>query len=105
MDKHTFGKSQAAINLINSILKEPGNEQYAPIVGKLLGRHFQELHSINKIPDRRTREAIFQVWRKRFASQVAKLPEVVRTHTLCVATAKYRVLNKNNNNGVSNGRH
>ena len=90
MDKHTWGDSQAAINLATHILAQPEYNQYSKFVSRNLSKQFIALSSIMAIPDKNTRETTLKMWHDRFKGLVSVLPEVVRTHTLCVETGEYR---------------
>ena len=94
MDKHTFGDSQAAVNLMVDILEKPEYKQYSPRVARLLAKQFKALKAVAEISDKSVREATLQMWHRRFIGLASGLPELVKTHTLCVAAGKYhQILN------------
>ena len=88
--KHTFGDSQASINLIDNILAKPEYIKTRSKVFRLLARQLQAFAVIVAIPDEKVRLATLRMWHDKFAAKVAELPEIVRTHTLCVETGQYR---------------
>lgn len=92
METYTFGNSQAAKNLIGNILTMPEHVGYARKVARLLDKQFKTLTAVAGITDRTIREATLQIWHKRFGSLLDGLPEIVRTHVLCVENGKYRQL-------------
>ena len=92
MDKYTFGDSRAAINLMVDILGKPEYEKYSSRVAKLLSKQFQALNAVAEIRDKTIREATLQMWHRRFIGLAEDLPEVIKTHTLCVAAGKYHQL-------------
>ena len=91
MDRYTFGSSKAAQNLIN-ILQEPRYNQYSKRVARLLSKQSTILKEINTIHNKTIREATLKMWHEHFVVLCSSLPEIVRTHTLCVETAWYRQL-------------
>ena len=90
MDKYTFGNSQAAQNLVGDILRKPEYEKYSEQVARLLSKQIVTLKSINHIPIDHIRKATLKMWHEHFISLCSKLPEIVRTHVLCVETGWYR---------------
>jgi hypothetical protein len=90
IDKFTFGKTQSAINLMGILEKE--HKECLPRVMRLLSRQSESFNAIMHIPHEHTRNFTLDMWHKRFPMLVAELPEVVRTHTLCVETGWYRQL-------------
>ncbi len=94
MDKYTFGNSQSEINLVSDILMRPEYEAFSKKVARLLSKQFQVFNMVTNIPDERIKRHTLKMWHERFALLVQDLPEVVRTHTLCVETGKYRQLLK-----------
>ena len=88
--KYTFGDSQASINLIDDILAKPEYVKNRSKVFRLLGTQLQAFAVIVTIPDRKVRQATLGMWHDRFALRAAELPEIVRTHTICVETGHYR---------------
>ena len=90
--KHTFGKSQAALNLVGDILEKPEHKEFRPKVFRLLSKQSEFLNSVMEISNKRVREACLKMSHDRFATSVAELPEIVRTHVLCVETGVYRQL-------------
>ena len=90
---HTFGNSQAAINLMGNILEK----QDYPIkrkVLRLLSKQVNALTAVMDIKDKTVREATLAMWHKRFATLVSELPTVVETHVICVETGLFRKLLK-----------
>ena len=94
MDKYTFGNSQSEINLVSSILTNPQYAIYSRKVARLLSKQFQALNMVSTIPDERIKRHTMRMWHERFVSLLNDLPEIVKTHTLCVETGKYRQLLK-----------
>ena len=89
-----WGKSLAAINLI-STLETPEYEKYARIVRRKLHTQLIGLEAMITITDPHYRRAALELWHKQFRGKIEKLtnlPEVIRTHTLCVETTKFREL-------------
>ena len=91
---HTFGNTKAAINLTTSILENPEYQQFRRKVCRLLSKQIETLNSLTEISNSRVRKASLKVWHDKFAMQVIGLPEIVKTHTLCVETGIYRRLLK-----------
>lgn len=91
MDKYTFGDSKAAINLVKT-LGMPEYSLCARKVSRLLGKQIQSINAIMAISDKGVRRAVLTLWRDRFINAVntTVLPEIIKTHILCVATAFYR---------------
>lgn len=92
MDKFTFGDSKAAVNLMKT-LNAPFYSLYARKVCRLLAKQLQSIKAIMAIPDQTIRKAVLKLWHDRFIAIVnnSEMPEVIKTHTLCVATTFYRV--------------
>jgi hypothetical protein len=93
-DKFTFGKAQSAINLM-SILEKQEYKEYLPQVMRLLSKQSESLNAVMCIPHEHTRNFTLDMWHRHFATLVVGLPEIVRTHTLCVETGWYRQLLRN----------
>ena len=94
MDKHTWGNSQASVNLITQILIQPEYQQYSKFVRRHLTKQSVALNYIMSIPSKSIRETTLKMWHDKFFLQVISLPEVVKTHVLCVETSIYRQLLK-----------
>lgn len=94
MDRYTFGDSQAAQNLITDILNKPEYSKYSKRVAHLLGKQGVILKAVAIIQDETIRKATLKMWHDHFAQLCSDLPEIVRTHTLCVETGWYRQLLK-----------
>lgn len=91
MDKHTFGDSKAAVNLLRT-LEEPDYYKYRRVVSSVLAEYFSQTASIMGITDITLRKAVLKVWHERFTNRVSQLeiPEVIKTHTQCVGTSRFR---------------
>lgn len=91
MDKYTFGNSKAAVNLMTT-LEKPKYQDRASTVTRLLSKQLTALKAIMSIPDKNTRETTLLLWKRMFIERIdfQSLPEVIKTHTLCVATGYYR---------------
>ena len=98
IDRYTFGKSQAAQNLIANILQKPEYVQYSKRVARLLSKQSAILNMVAFIPNETTKKATLRMWHEHFAGLTLGLPEIVKTHTLCVETGWYRQLLKGGNN-------
>ena len=90
MDKCTFGNSQAAQNLVGDILRKPEYEKYSKRVAHLLSKQSAFFSNVSYIPDETIRKATLRKWHEHFAGLVDGLPEIVKTHTICVETGWYR---------------
>jgi hypothetical protein len=99
--KYTFGDSQAAINLTSSILENPEYSGLRQKVSRLLTKQIITLKAIMEIRNNRIREASLTIWHSRFPSKLADLPEIVKTHVLCVETGVYRQLLKDSKKQIS----
>jgi len=101
MDKSTFGNYKAAVNLM-ATLDTPEYSQCAKKVCSLLGRQLTSIKAIMAIPDDTVRKAVLKLWHDRFVSAVSntEMPEVIKTHTICVATTYYRMSLKGERNPV-----
>lgn len=89
IDEFTYGKSQAAANLVK-ILSE---DQYANSMRKVtyfLSHHSKMIHQIMKIEDKQTRNYILNLMRENVHRTELLLPKVVKTHMLNVITARIR---------------
>ena len=95
MDKHTFGKSQAAINLVKT-LEENDCEGCIINVCNLLGKYQQTIKSLLDIKDKNVRETCLKLWRSRFLDHVDNLDmdDTVRSHVKNVVVGTYRKLLK-----------
>lgn len=91
MDKFTFGNSKAAVNLVKT-LGRPEYQKYSAQANRLLAKQLVALGAIMFIPDKNTRETALLLWKQMFIERVnsANIPEVIKTHILCVATSYYR---------------
>jgi len=98
MDKYTFGNSQSAQNLMGDILKNPEYEKYSKRVAHLLSKQITIFKSVNCISNEHIRKATLKMWHEHFIPLCSDLPEVVKTHTLCVETGWYRQLLRNGSN-------
>ena len=94
MDKYTFGKSQAATNLLCDILENPEYKQCSRRVARLLSKQFKALLAAAKISDKGVRNATLRLWHDKFETLTDGLPEVVKTHIRCVETGKFRQILK-----------
>lgn len=93
MDKYMWGKSQAAVNLITA-LKTPEYEMFARIVRRRVSTQIRGLEAMMTITEPHFRRAALEMWHKQFPAKLPELPEVIRTHILCVETSKFRELLK-----------
>jgi len=91
MDKYMWGKSQAAINLITT-LNTPEYSDHARRVRKILHTQLRAMESIMDIKDTHFKRATLELWHHQFSGKLIDLPEVIRTHVLCVETGKFREL-------------
>jgi hypothetical protein len=89
--KYTYGTSSCSINLIN-ILDKPEYIAIRDRVFSILSRQDFRLNQLMNIENKNVRDTSLLLWHKRFVDLIKDLPEVVRTHTLCVETAIYRKL-------------
>lgn len=91
MDKHTFGDSKAAINLVTT-LETPEYQVYQRLSCKRLSKQTEALKALMFIPDKNTRETALELWDKNFTLQVNTMeaPEVIKSHILCVAAGHFR---------------
>ena len=96
MDKYTFGNSQAAQNLMVDILRKPEYIKYSKRVARLLSKQNIILRTVQFIPKETIRKATLKMWHEHFVDLCVDLPEVVKTHTLCIETGWYRQLLKIN---------
>jgi len=92
MDKHTFGNSQASVNLITDILEKPEYKNYSTKVARVLDKHFKVLIVVSRIPNETIRRATMEMWHKHFSARLEGLPEIIKTHTLCVMSTRYHEL-------------
>ena len=99
--KYTFGDSRAAINLTSSILEQSEFKNIRRKVSRLLTGQSVALKSLMAIRDKRSREASLKMYHDRFQLKVSDLPEIVRTHVLCVETGIYRQLLKSSKRQMS----
>lgn len=93
MDKCTFGDSRAAVNLITT-LDTPEYSRYQRKVCTYLGKQLQSIKAIGDISDKTIREAVLKLWHDRFVTVVmsnTEIPDVIKTHTICVAKTYYRI--------------
>ncbi|MCJ7457411.1 MAG: hypothetical protein MUP17_00250 [candidate division Zixibacteria bacterium] len=90
--KYTFGDSMAAVNLTSNILEKQEFRDIRHKVARLLTKQIIALKSLMAIRDKRMREASLKMWHDEFPLKVSDLPELVRTHVLCVETGIYRQL-------------
>ena len=90
--KYTFGKSQAAINLMDSILQQPEYQKYKQVVCRKLSKHIGGMNDLMAIENKVARKAMLKMWHDKFAFTVSGLPETVKTHARCVETGIYRQL-------------
>jgi len=90
--KFTFGDSQAAVNLMSSILQQPEYQRYRRKVCRKLSKQIEGMTALGTIGDKAIRDAMLGVWHGQFASRISDLPEIVKTHTRCVETGFYRQL-------------
>ena len=90
MDKFTFGKSQSAINLIESILPKPENQVYRRKVCRMLSKQIEALNGVCEITDTGVRKTTLEMWHKRFLDRMPALPRVVETHIKAVEAGMYR---------------
>lgn len=91
LDKNTWGNSRSAINLVTILLK-PEYQECARRARRVLTKQFEALQSVMDIRCKNIREHSLYMWHERFPSLLSGLPEIVRTHILCVETGKYRQL-------------
>ena len=98
MDRHTFGTSQAAINLVEDILpkQEPLVRRRA---SRVLSKQIVALKAITGIPDKGVRETTLLMWHGRFKELTESLPEILRDHIRCVETGLYRALMRESQRG------
>ena len=91
MNKCTFSNSKGAQNLA-TILDDPEYNRYSRKVSKILSKYFTCTSSTMFIPNKTVRDVVLKVWRERFIERINNLalPEVVKTHTLCVIVTQYR---------------
>lgn len=89
---YTFGNSKAAINLMGNILENPGYVMHRRKALRLLSKQTATLTAVMAIKNKSVREASLEMWHKRFATLISDLPEVVKSHVLCVETGLYRKL-------------
>lgn len=95
MDKHTFGNSKAAVNLIDNIL--PQYPSHSRRIRRALSKQIEFLYALMDIKDIRVRRASLKMCHEgftRFFNNYTDCPEVVKTHTLNVETGIYRCLLK-----------
>ena len=90
MDKHTFGVSRAAVNLVAILGQE--TPKCADRATRILTKYLMSMSSLMFIPQKNTREAALEIWRDGFRKQVkeAEFPVVVESHLLNVATGQFR---------------
>ena len=91
---HTFGNSQAAINLMGNILAQAEYKPFKPRICRLLSKQSEAFNSLMAISNIRIRKAALEIWHKKFTLLTEGLPEIVKTHTCCVETGIYRRLLK-----------
>lgn len=91
MDNSTFGNSQGAINLMESLQRQEYS-RCSRKVCSILSRYFDSTGSIMHISDVGIRKAVLKTWHDNFKDRVGQLelPDVIKTHTLCVGTTRFR---------------
>jgi hypothetical protein len=91
MDKYTWGDSQGAVNLI-ATLEQQEYSKYSRKIASHLSRFYSSTMAIVAMPDKAVCEAVLLLWLKHFKELVRQwdMPEVLKTHTLCVATTRIR---------------
>jgi hypothetical protein len=92
--KHTFGESQAAINLMGNILEQPEYRKYKRVVCRKLSKQIKAMKALMIIENKVLRKDTLKMWHDKFISLTADLPEIIKTHTRCVETGIYRQLLK-----------
>jgi len=90
----TFGASQAARNLMASILQQPEYRQYKEAVCRRLSKQLERLNAVMDIRNSVVRQATLKMWHDTFPNWCRGLPEIVKTHAICVETGWYRYLLK-----------
>jgi len=93
MDKHSWGNSQAAIDLITMLERE----EYIPFAKSVRSRlttQWQRLDALMKIEEPGIRKECLISFHNLFKKRINEilLPEELKTHILCVATSRYRLL-------------
>jgi len=95
MDKQTIGNSKAAVNLIKK-LQTSEYSPYSHTIMSSLSKYFSSTAQIMYIPNTTIREAVLIMWCHRCQHILADkdIPEVLKTHALCVVTTRFRQLRK-----------
>ena len=95
IDDYTIGNSKAAVNLMRA-LKTPEYSIYAHAVLSSLSKHFTFTKAIMCISDVSIREAVLIMCKHRFESIMVDkdIPEVLKTHALCIAAGRFRQLRR-----------
>ena len=98
--EYTFGNSQAAINLMGSILQQKEYQKYKRVTCRKLSKQIEAMKALMAIENKVVRRAALKIWHDKFTSLISDLPEIVKTHVRCVETGIYRELLKQETAGA-----
>ena len=101
MDKHTWGDSQAAVNLANT-LNAPEFILFSRTVAKLLSKYQSAIKPLLHIPQKDARETALKMFRDKYINHVAdaNLPEIIKSHVCCVMVGFYRKMLASSKMGI-----
>ena len=104
MDKATFGDSQAAQNLVTSMLNNPDYASYKSRATRILAKWFEYSSAVMGIQNKTIRLGILTLERKHFLTWIDKadFPKVMKTHMCNVIVGQHRrLINESRNRPIS----
>ena len=89
MDKHTFGKTACAENLV-AILEELGEEKTTQKISAFLKSNNERLKALEEVTDPRIRAHFRRLLLTSLETQTLEVPEKVYTHAINILVARKR---------------